>query len=69
MPEVHGTTAWTVMKGFVEEWWVVILVLVFPLAGFIVNGLWGRRLPRPIVSIVACGSIAGAFLASLYLLA
>jgi NADH-quinone oxidoreductase subunit L len=69
MPEVHGTTAWTVMKGFVEEWWVVNLVLVFPLAGFIVNGLWGRRLPRPIVSIVACGSIAGAFLASLYLLA
>ncbi len=46
----------------------VLTVLVFPLTGFLVNGLWGRRLPRPLVSLVACGAIFGAFLASLYLL-
>lgn len=66
--EAQGVTTWTVMQGQVGEWMPVLTVLVFPLTGFLVNGLWGRRLPRSLVSLVACVAIFGAFLASLYLL-
>ena len=69
MAEAQVEMAWSVIKGSVEEWSSVLLVLAFPLTGFIINGLWGRRLPKPIVSFVACGSIFGAFISSLYLLA
>ncbi len=67
--EAHGTVAWQAIKGSIEDWTPVLFVLAFPLAGFLINGLWGRRLPRPVVGAVACFAIAGAFLASLYLLA
>ncbi|MGQ9728977.1 MAG: NADH-quinone oxidoreductase subunit L [Candidatus Fervidibacter sp.] len=69
MSEAHVSTPWLTIKGSVEEWSVVLVALAFPLLGFIVNGLWGRRLPRNLVSVIACGSIAGSFIASLYLLA
>ncbi|HEY3176791.1 MAG TPA: NADH-quinone oxidoreductase subunit L [Candidatus Polarisedimenticolia bacterium] len=37
------------------------LIPVLPLLGFAVNGLIGARLPRSVVSAVACGSVALAF--------
>ncbi len=66
MVEAHEAMTWSVIKGSVEEWSSVLLVLAFPLAGFLINGLWGRRLPKKVVGFVACGAIAGAFIASLY---
>jgi NADH-quinone oxidoreductase subunit L len=33
------------------------LIPFFPLAGFAINGLFGRRFSKPIVSLVACGSV------------
>ncbi|MCX7969535.1 MAG: NADH-quinone oxidoreductase subunit L [Armatimonadetes bacterium] len=68
MAEAQGAIAWSVLKGTVEEWSQVLLIIAFPLAGFLINGLWGRRLPKSIVGFVACGAIAGAFIVSLYLL-
>ena len=35
--------------------WLIPLV---PLVGVAVNGLWGRRLSRRTVGVVACGTIA-----------
>ncbi|MGH9581533.1 MAG: proton-conducting transporter membrane subunit [Bryobacteraceae bacterium] len=34
------------------------LIPVFPLAGFVVNGLFGRRMPRALVNLFAIGSVA-----------
>ena len=33
------------------------LIPILPFAGFLINGLLGRRLPRAVVSAVACGSV------------
>lgn len=40
---------------------------LLPLLGFLINGLWGRRLSQSAVSIVGCGSIFASFLLSVYL--
>src|SRR5437867_9090356 len=40
------------------------LIPLLPLAGFLVCGLLERRLPKPAVTIVACGSVLLAFLVS-----
>lgn len=69
MAGTHEAMAWSVLKGSVEDWSAVLLVLALPFAGFAINGLWGRRLLRGVVACIACGAIAGAFLAALYLLA
>jgi len=45
-----------------ELFWLIPLL---PLAGFLVNGLFGARLPRPVVSLVACGTVAASFVLSL----
>jgi len=45
------------------------LVLVAPLAGFLVNAVFGRRLPRPVVGWIGAGSVGLAFVFSLLLLA
>ncbi|ROQ90178.1 NADH-quinone oxidoreductase subunit L [Desulfosoma caldarium] len=37
------------------------IVPALPFAGFVVNGLWGRRLPKTWVSLVACGAMGLAF--------
>jgi len=68
MAGTQEAMAWSVLKGSVEDWSAVLLLLAFPLAGFVINGLWGRRLPQTFVGLIACGAIAGAFLSALYLL-
>src|SRR5207245_429704 len=44
------------------------LVLALPLAGFLVNALFGRLLPRRVVGIVGAGSVGAAFLVVLVIL-
>jgi len=38
------------------------LIPLLPLAGSAINGLIGRRLPKPVISLVACGSAGLSFL-------
>jgi NADH-quinone oxidoreductase subunit L len=37
------------------------LIPFFPLVGFLLNGLLGKRLSKPIVSLIAVGSVAASF--------
>jgi NADH-quinone oxidoreductase subunit L len=37
------------------------LILLLPLAGFVVLGLFGRVMPRGLISLVACGTVLAAF--------
>jgi NADH-quinone oxidoreductase subunit L len=41
------------------------LIPLLPLLGFVVCGLFGRRLPKSVVAAVACGSVLAAFVVSL----
>ncbi len=41
------------------------LIPLLPLAGFVLNGLLGARLPRGVVSLIGCGTVALSFLLSL----
>lgn len=41
------------------------LIPLLPLAGFLVNGIFGGRLSRNLVSLVGCGSLLGSFILSL----
>jgi len=43
------------------------LIPILPLVGFLINGLLIGRLPRPVVSLVACGSIGLSFIVSVLL--
>ena len=43
------------------------LIPLLPLLGFLLNGLFGNRLPRWVVSTVACGLPALSFLVTLIL--
>jgi NADH-quinone oxidoreductase subunit L len=45
------------------------LIPAFPLAGFLVNGIAGRRLPKPIINAIAVGSVLLSFLWVLKVLA
>src|SRR6266705_3638009 len=38
------------------------LVPALPLLGSAINGLLGKRLPKPVISLVACGSVGVSFL-------
>ncbi|HEY3744328.1 MAG TPA: NADH-quinone oxidoreductase subunit L [Bryobacteraceae bacterium] len=38
------------------------LIPIFPLIGFLINALLGRRLTKPVINAVACGSVALSFL-------
>ncbi len=38
------------------------LIPVFPLAGFLLNGIFGRRFPKALINAVAVGSVALSFL-------
>jgi NADH-quinone oxidoreductase subunit L len=37
------------------------LIPIFPFIGFLLNGLFGRRLSKPVVSLIACGSVLLSF--------
>jgi NADH-quinone oxidoreductase subunit L len=43
---------------------LIALIPLLPLAGAIVNGLVGHRLPRSLVSLVAVGTVVGSFVIS-----
>lgn len=43
------------------------LIPLFPLVGFLINGLLIGRLPKPVISFVGCGSVALSFILSLLL--
>ena len=40
------------------------LIVLFPLSGFVVNGIWGRRFPRPLAGAIGCAGPALSFLLS-----
>src|SRR5258707_1205833 len=37
------------------------LIPIFPLVGFLINGIFGRRMPKSLVTLVAVGSVALSF--------
>jgi NADH-quinone oxidoreductase subunit L len=37
------------------------LIPIFPLLGFLLNGLLGRRLPKAMINLIALGSVALSF--------
>src|SRR5271168_4427587 len=37
------------------------LIPIFPLLGFLINGLFGRRMPRTLINLLAIGSVALSF--------
>jgi NADH-quinone oxidoreductase subunit L len=43
---------------------LVVVIPLLPLAGWIVNGLWGGRLGRRAVAWIACGTVGAAFVAA-----
>src|SRR5215469_14605549 len=38
------------------------LIVFFPLIGFLLNALWGRRLPKAVITIIGVGSVAASFI-------
>ena len=38
------------------------LIPIFPLLGFLLNGLFGKRLAKPVISAIAVGSVAASFI-------
>jgi len=49
-------------KGKMET--VLLLLLLLPLGGFVINAVVGRVLPRRVVEIVACAAVLGAMVAA-----
>ena len=46
----------------IEYLWLIPLI---PLAGAALNGIAGKRLPKSVISLVACGAAGAAFLVAL----
>jgi NADH-quinone oxidoreductase subunit L len=44
------------------------LIPLFPLLGFLINGLFGRRFAKPLVNVIAVGSVAASFAYVLWVL-
>lgn len=38
------------------------LIAFFPLIGFLLNALWGRRLPKVVINVIGVGSVAASFI-------
>lgn len=45
---------------------LIWLIPLMPIIGFLINGLFGRRFSKPVVNLVACGSVFVSFLISVY---
>ena len=45
----------------------LFLVPLLPFLGFLINGLLLGRLPRPVVNLLACGTVGLSFIVSLLL--
>ncbi len=45
--------------NFLDLIWAIPL---FPAAGFVINGLFGKRLPKPAVAVIAAGSVLLSFI-------
>ncbi len=43
----------------------IYLIPLFPAAGFVINGLFGKRFPKVVVNLVACGSVLVSFIFAL----
>lgn len=43
---------------------LVYLIPLLPFIGFAINGIFGRRLPKPLVATIACGTVLGSFILS-----
>ncbi|HEY6101906.1 MAG TPA: NADH-quinone oxidoreductase subunit L [bacterium] len=41
---------------------VPVLIIAFPLAGWLINGMLGGRIPRRAVALIGCGTVAVSFL-------
>ncbi len=37
------------------------LIPFFPLLGFLINGLFGKRFSKPIINIIGVGTVAASF--------
>ncbi len=46
---------------------LVYLIPLFPLIGFLINGLWRKSLSKTLISIIGSGAILGSFIVSLVL--
>ena len=44
---------------------LLILILLLPLLGGVINACWGSRLPQPLPAVIAGGAAIGSFLACL----
>ena len=44
---------------------LIYLIPLFPAAGFVINGLFGKRLPKAAINLVACGSVLVSFIFAL----
>ncbi|MDZ4758142.1 MAG: NADH-quinone oxidoreductase subunit L [Bacteroidota bacterium] len=44
---------------------LVYLIPLLPFLGFVINGLVGKSLPKPVVAIIACGTVLGSFILSI----
>ncbi|HEX4228127.1 MAG TPA: NADH-quinone oxidoreductase subunit L [Bryobacteraceae bacterium] len=44
------------------------LIPLFPLIGFLLNGLFGKRLPKPVINLIGIGSVALSFAYVLFVL-
>ena len=44
------------------------LIPIFPLLGFLLNGILGKRLPKAVISVIAVASVAASFAFVLYTL-
>lgn len=38
------------------------LIPLFPLIGFVLNGLWGRRYPKALINVISVGTVAASFI-------
>ena len=57
------------MSGLASnDFYILGLILLFPLVGAIINGILGHKLPKQVVWFVACTTVGLSFVLSLMIL-